>query len=346
MNKIYLWLILMVHAFYSFCNEDTSQKKTLLITGGAGYIGSHVNKYLFDAGYQTIVLDNLYSGTENSIYKSIFIKGDFGDKKLLDQIFEKYSVDAVLHFAAYKYVGESVKDPLKYYSNNVASTINLLETMLKNNVKVFIFSSSAAIFGTPECEVISENHPCNPINPYGKSKLMVEMILKDLGYSYGLKYSCLRYFNAAGGDPAGVIKNHQSNENNLIPLVLRNIQQKNINITVYGTDHPTRDGTCIRDFVHVMDLGAAHFIILEKIFKGESSLYYNLGNGKGYSVKEVISAAEKVTQKKVHIIEAERREGDPSILISASEKAKKELHWEPHFSTLEVMIDHAWNAMQ
>jgi len=322
-----------------------AKPKTILVTGGAGFIGSHVNKDLCDAGYQTIILDNLYRGSREAVYKAIFIEGDFGNAHLLDQIFKDYLIDAVMHFGGLKDVGESTQEPIRYYSTNVGSTLVLLEAMLRHEVKIFVFSSSAAIFGQPLMENITEEHPCNPINPYGHSKLMIETILKDLDKAYGLRYSCLRYFNAAGGDPDGVIKNHQLKNSNLIPIILRSLEEPNGHVTVFGMDHKTFDGTCIRDYIHVKDISAAHITVMEKLFNGEHSQNYNLGNGKGFSVNEVIDTIEKVTGRKINVTASSRREGDPPKLIASSQKAKNELGWEPYFPSLETMVEHAWQAM-
>lgn len=319
-------------------------KKTVLITGGAGFIGSHVNQKLHEANYQTIVLDNLCRGFREAVLNGIFIHGDLQDAALLHQIFSTYKIDAVMHFAAYIDVGESVQDPLKYYQNNVAGTLQLLQAMCRHQTKVSIFSSSAAVYGVPDKPSISESHPCQPINPYGRTKLYIEEILKDLSHSNAIKFTALRYFNAAGGDPQSKIKNFRQKEHNLIPKVLRCIQ-KNQPIKIYGTDYPTPDGTCIRDYIHVNDLASAHIKAMEKLMQGESSNVYNLGNGKGFSVKEVIETAFKVTGKEIAIIEDKRREGDPPILIADSSKAKQELEWEPKHPSLKEIIADAWTSM-
>ena len=346
MRRCLYFLFAIALSSSNFILEASELQKTVLVVGGAGYIGSHVNKDLIDAGYKSIVLDNLYRGTEDAVYKAIFIEGDYADADLLESIFTAYPIDAVLHFAALKDLGESMREPMKYYSVNVASTLVLLEAMIKHEVKIFIFSSSAAVFGIPQSDYVAEEHPCHPISPYGHSKLMIETILNDLAHTHGLRYSCLRYFNVAGGDPEGFIKNHQTKENNLIPIALRSLQRSDGSITIFGTDHPTPDGTCIRDFVHVKDIGTAHVTVLEKLFNGETALKYNLGNSQGFSVREVINALENVTGKKLNVIESGRREGDPAILISASGKAERELGWQREYSSLETMVEHAWQAMQ
>ncbi len=320
------------------------KSQTILIVGGAGYIGSHVNKMLNQAGYQTIVIDNLSRGQADTVLYGTFVQGDIADTTFLDHFFEQHSIDAVMHFAAYIDVGESVYDPAKYYQNNVANTLNLLMAMMRHHVKTFIFSSTAALFGDPLTPMINEEHRCQPLNPYGESKWMVEKILRDFGEAYGLRYSCLRYFNAAGGDPEGKIKNYQIRTSNLIPLILKSLKKDQGSITIYGTDYPTPDGTCIRDYIHIEDLGRAHIAALEQLFTGHPSTYYNLGNGKGFSVREVIQAVEKVLGKTVQVIEGKRRPGDAPVLLADASKAAKDLNWHPQYS-LEKMIEHAWKAL-
>lgn len=323
-----------------------TKSPTILVVGGAGFIGSQVNKMLNQAGYQTIILDNLSRGHKEAVHSGIFIEGDIADPIILDKIFTHYSIDAVMHFAAFINVGESVADPAKYYLNNVSHTLNLLTAMIRHHVKTFIFSSTAAIFGNPNPEQpnIKEDDPCHPINPYGETKWMVEKILKDFDHAYGLKFCCLRYFNAAGGDSEGIIKNNQSEQSNLIPVVLRSLKNPAKQITIFGTDYPTPDGTCIRDYIHIEDLGRAHIIAMQKLLEGSPSDCYNLGNGKGFSVRQVIEATEKVLGVKVNTVEGPRRAGDPAILLADSSKALKVLGWSPLFS-LDEMIQHAWNAL-
>lgn len=320
-------------------------KKTILVVGGAGFIGSHINKMLHQAGYQTIVLDNLSIGNQKAVTRGIFIEGDIADTKLLNELFNQYPIDAVMHFAAFIDVGESIHEPYKYYLNNVANTINLLEQMRHHDVKTCIFSSTAAVFGIPQTLPVSEEHPCLPINPYGASKLMVERILKDFDQAYGIKSSSLRYFNAAGGDPEKEVKNFKKRESNLIPLILRSLKNGGPPIKIFGTDYPTSDGTCIRDYIHILDLGQAHIKAMERLWKGEPSASFNLGNGNGFSVREVIRAIEKVTGMQVPFIEGIRRAGDPPILVADAKKAKKILDWRPNYPELEQMIQHAWDAL-
>lgn len=320
--------------------------KTILVVGGAGYIGSMVNKRLHQAGYRTVVLDNLSTGSKNCVLYGTFVEGDMGDAKLLDQIFSSHQIDAVMHFAALINVGESVAHPAKYYANNVCKTLALLEAMLRHQIRTFLFSSSAAIFGIPQTPKITEEHPCYPINPYGESKLMVERILKDFDRAYGLRFSCLRYFNAAGGDPEGEIRCVHTQESNLIPRLLKNLLKGDNRISVFGTDYPTPDGTCIRDYIHIADLADAHLAALKQLLAGGASTYYNLGNGQGFSVREVIAAAAEVTQRPIASIDAARREGDPPILVADASKARRELGWQPQRPSLQAMIADAWKMMQ
>jgi UDP-glucose 4-epimerase len=315
----------------------------ILVTGGAGFIGSHVNKMLHRAGYQTVVLDNLSSGCREAICYGTFIEGDIADTNLLTDIFDHYPIAAIMHFAAFIDVGESVKNPAKYYLNNVSHTLNLLITMLRYEVKTFIFSSTAAIFGLPLELLIQEDHPCHPINPYGETKWIVEKMLRDFEAAYRIRFCCLRYFNAAGGDPEGEIKNYQQHTHNLIPRILLSLKKSEGIVTINGTDYPTRDGTCIRDYIHIQDLATAHVTAMEQLLAGSSSNYYNLGNGQGFSVREVIHATEKVLGRKVQVVEGPRRVGDPAFLLADPGKAARELGWHPRYS-LEEMIQHAWRA--
>lgn len=315
----------------------------VLIVGGAGFIGSHVNKMLHRKGYQTIVLDNLSRGHSAAVRYGALIQGDLADPIILKHIFETYAIQAVIHFAAFIDIGESVHQPAKYYFNNVCCTINLLTTMLQYQIKRLIFSSTAAIFGQPLTSHIREDHPCQPINPYGTSKWMIEKILRDFEIAYDLKFCCLRYFNAAGGDPEGELKNYQMHTPNLIPRILLSLKKSEGVVNIYGTDYPTPDGTCIRDFIHLEDLGAAHITAMEQLLAGAPSNHYNLGNGKGFSVRQVIQAVEEVLNKKLQIIEGARRPGDPAMLLADSSKAARQLNWHPCYS-LQEMIEHAWIA--
>lgn len=328
-------------------NKATSMtEKTVLVVGGAGFIGSYVNKMLFQAGYQTIIFDNLSRGFQENVIHGTFIQGDLTDIQTLQAVFATHSIDAVMHFAAYIDVGESVCNPLKYYHNNLGGTLNLLQMMIRHNVQNLVFSSTAAIFGLPLTPLISESHPRNPINPYGEGKRFVETILEDCSHAYGLRSCCLRYFNAAGGDPEGIIKNRQERPSNLIPIILRSLLTSEGSITINGVDYPTPDGTCVRDYIHIHDLGQAHLLAMEHLMAGSPSCQYNLGNGHGFSIREVIAAVEKVTGRSVHTKEGLRRPGDPAILVSNSDKARQELGWHPIYPSLEEIIDHAWKALQ
>ncbi len=319
-------------------------RKQVLVTGGAGFIGSNVNKMLNEVGYTTVVFDNLSKGSPKAVIRGTFIQGDLLDSAALEALFSKNQFDAVIHFAAFTDVGESVTNPSIYYRNNLSGSLNLLEAMRRHQVDTLIFSSSAAVYGTPNSSKILENHPCNPINPYGESKLMVEKILHSYHQAYGLKYCSLRYFNAAGGDPAGELKNYKTKENNLIPIALRSLKNESV-LTIFGTDYPTKDGTCIRDYIHVYDLGSAHISAMQHLWEGQESSIYNLGNGNGFSVKEVLAAVEKVTKKKLKVQIGARRPGDPPILVADANKAIRELEWKPVYPDLEAMIFHAWKAL-
>ncbi len=318
--------------------------KNILIIGGAGFIGSHVNKLLGLKGYETTVLDDLSTGAREAVVCGEFVRGNFGDKKLLETLFSKNKFDAVMHFAALTDVGESVRDPKLYYENNVANTLTLLNTMLQHSIKTIIFSSSAAVYGILSKDFAKETDPAAPINPYGRTKLMVEKILGDYDSAYGLRSCSLRYFNAAGGDPDGEIKNNKKKENNLIPLVLRSLLSKT-QVTIFGADYPTPDGTGVRDYIHVMDLAGAHILAMEKLLRTPGSSCYNLGNGRGYSVREVIKTAESITGLVVEAVEGPRRPGDPAMLMADAEKAKKELGWKQKYSDLNSMIKHAWQSL-
>jgi len=314
----------------------------ILVVGGAGYIGSHMVKDLLKAGYGVITLDNFSIGHQELLPGGKLIEGNLGDGNLLDNIFSNHSISAVMHFAAFSLVGESVNNPLKYYRNNIAQTIELLAAMVRNNVKYFIFSSSAAVYGEPVEIPIKENHPCTPTNPYGATKVAVEQLLNSCDRAYGLKSVSLRYFNAAGADEAGKIGERHDPETHLIPLILKTAIGEREDIKIFGTDYPTHDGTCIRDYVHVSDLTQAHLLALEALLLGKKSSVYNLGNSKGYSVREVIELAEKVTGKTIRTVEAGRRPGDPAELVAASDKIRLELGWKPKYEDLKTIIKTAW----
>jgi UDP-glucose 4-epimerase len=316
--------------------------KQILVVGGAGYIGSHMAWLLKERGEQVIVLDNLSSGHEDAVLGSRFIKGDLSDSELLNLIFTNHNIAAVIHFASSIQVGESMLNPEIYYENNVVNSLNLLNTMRQHGVMRIIFSSTAAIFGNPEYTPIDENHPKTPINTYGSTKLIFETILADYDRAYGMKSICLRYFNAAGAHPDAILGERHDPETHLIPLVLDAAAGRRADITVFGQDYDTKDGTCVRDYVHVMDLGEAHWLALQHLINGGDSNNFNLGNGNGYSVSEVINAVEKVTGLTVPIKYGPRRPGDPSVLVSNSEKIIDLLGWTPKYSSLSEIVGHAW----
>lgn len=319
-------------------------KPTILVTGGAGYIGSHAVKALQTAGYQVLVLDNLVYGHQD-IAKTLgvdLIIGDTTDRPLLDKLFSDRAISAVMHFAAYAYVGESVSQPDKYYRNNVVGTLVLLEAMIAADIKNFVFSSTCASYGVPQQIPITEEHPQAPINPYGATKLMVERILQDFDVAYGLKSVIFRYFNAAGADPSGAIGEDHNPETHLIPLVLQAALGKRESITVYGSDYPTPDGTCIRDYIHVSDLADAHVLGLQYLLDGNQSEIFNLGNGNGFSVQQVIDAAREITGKPINVVMGDRRAGDPPALVGSSEKARRILNWQPQYADLHLILQHAW----
>ena len=317
-------------------------KPTALVTGGAGYIGSHVCKALGRAGYQPVVLDNLRYGHEWAVKWGPLAKGDILDRARLDEVFATYSPEAVIHFAAYAYVGEFVTDPGKYYRNNFVGSLTLLEAMRDHGVDKIVFSSTCATYGVPEVLPIREETPQKPINPYGASKAMVERVLFDFGAAYALKSSVLRYFNAAGADPENEIGESHDPETHLVPLLLDAASGRRKNVTVFGTDYPTRDGTCVRDYIHVSDLADAHVKALRALLDGGDSSVYNLGNGRGFSVKEVIGAVERVTGLPVPVILGDRRPGDPAALISDASKARDELQWRPQFAGIDEIVRMAW----
>ena len=318
----------------------------ILVVGGAGYIGSHMVKDLLDAGYHVITLDDLSTGHRELLPGGEFVEGGLGDAVLLDKLFSTHKISAVMHFAAFSLVGESVEKPLKYYRNNMAATAELLDSMIRHSVKRFIFSSTAAVYGEPVDIPITESHPCTPTNPYGESKIAVDRMLKDCDSAYGLKYISLRYFNAAGADRSGEIGERHRNETHLIPLVLEVAAGRRENIKIFGTNYPTPDGTCIRDYIHVSDLSGAHLLALDSLLSGGDSAVYNLGNNRGYSVREVIELSRKVTGKPIPAIEADKRPGDPAILIASSDKIKKNLGWKPVYEDLETIIKTAWKWHQ
>lgn len=314
----------------------------ILIVGGAGYIGAHINKLLNIKGYETLVFDNLSYGHKDFIKWGTFENGDLKNVEELRGIFKKYPITAVMHFAAFTYVGESIEDPQKFYRNNVCNTLNLLQVMLEFDVNKLVFSSTCATYGDPLEIPITEQHPQNPISPYGRGKLMVENILSDYSIAYNLHYVSLRYFNAAGADYESEIGELHEPETHLIPLILDAASGKQDNIKIFGTDYNTPDGTCIRDYIHVSDLADAHVKALQYLENGGKSDYFNLGNGNGFSVKEVIDTAEKITGQKIIAVEDKRRPGDPPVLVGSSDKIRKKLKWKPKYDDLSMIINTAW----
>ncbi len=325
--------------------KDTQEKGdivAILVCGGAGYIGSHINKQLNLEGYDTIVFDNLVYGHREAVKWGRFVQGDLSNISDIEDAFEKYDIDAVFHFAAFAYVGESVDKPEKYYYNNVVNTLNLLRVMREHGCSKIIFSSTCATYGEPERVPITEDMPQNPINPYGMTKLMVERIFKDYAKAYGLKFAVLRYFNAAGADPDGEIGESHDPETHIIPLVLDAASGKRPDIKVFGTDYDTPDGSCIRDYIHVTDLADAHLKALHYLEKGGEPDFFNLGNAIGTSVLEVVDAVKRVTGKEFKVVLAPRRPGDPAKLVGSSEKAQRILGWKPEFGDIHTIVSHAW----
>lgn len=314
----------------------------ILVVGGAGYIGSHMVKLLLEHDCQVTTLDNFSTGYRDAIVGGEIIQADLADRAALHALFASHAFDAVMHFASFIQVGESVVEPAKYYANNVTNTLNLLDAMVAQGVERFIFSSSAAVYGNPIHVPIAEDHPKVPLNPYGRTKWMVEQILEDYDRAYGLKAVSLRYFNAAGADPKGELGERHEPETHLIPLVLRVASGRAPSIKIFGRDYSTPDGTCIRDYVHVMDLCEAHWLALARLMQGGGSAVYNLGNGNGFSVAEVIAAVERVTERTIRTTPEPRRAGDPPRLVADASLARKELNWQPQYEHLETIIRHAW----
>jgi UDP-glucose 4-epimerase len=316
----------------------------ILVTGGAGYIGSHYARSAKERGEQVVVLDNLVYGHREAVPDDVpLLVGDMGDRAVLDRLFTQYPIDAVVHFAAYAYVGESVAEPAKYYNNNTASTLALLDAMRAYSVRYFVFSSTCATYGNPQYVPMDEQHPQNPINPYGESKYFVERILQAYDHAYGLRFTALRYFNAAGADPQGRIGESHDPETHLLPLILQVATGQSDHVRIFGADYDTPDGTCIRDYIHVLDLSEAHALALQRLRSGRTSGFYNLGSEQGYSVREVIAACERVSGTPIKSVEGPRRAGDPPRLVASATKAKIELGWKPQFSDLEPIVATAWN---
>lgn len=321
--------------------------KYVLVVGGAGYIGSHMVRMLVDADLPVVVLDDLSSGAAQAVHSGVpLIVGDAGNLLLLDEVFEKYDIDAVMHFASFIQVGESVRNPTKYYENNLSKTLVLLGCMARHKVSRFIFSSTAAVFGNPTSDRIDESHQTSPINPYGRSKLLVEQILLDYETAYQIRHVCLRYFNAAGAQPDGSLGECHEPETHLIPLAINAALGRGPALKIFGQDYPTSDGTCVRDYIHVCDIAAAHLLALSHLRAEGPSLKLNLGNGEGYSIKDVLKSVERLTGRSVPHEIVGRREGDPAVLVADAHKAKSVLNWDPRFPVLDDIITHAlaWHS--
>jgi UDP-glucose 4-epimerase len=318
----------------------------ILVVGGAGYIGSHMVKMLVDSGHEPVTFDDLSSGFRDAVLGGELIQGSIADTAAIASVMAVHRFDAVMHFASFIQVGESVRNPSIYYRNNLSNTLNLLDAMVAARVKRFIFSSSAAIFGEPAYVPIDEKHPQKAMNPYGASKQMVERALQDYDHAYGLRSVCLRYFNAAGAHPEAAIGERHEPETHLIPLVLQAASGRRDSVQVFGRDYDTPDGTCIRDYVHVVDLCNAHLLALELLERSNESAAFNLGNGDGFSVLEVIAAAEKVVGRKVKVVDAPRRAGDPARLVADSRAARERLGWSAAYREIEVIVEHAWRWEQ
>jgi len=314
---------------------------TILVTGGAGYIGSHVVRELLRQNRKPVVFDNLQTGHRNAAKGALFIQGDLSDQKKLKETFQSYPIDAVMHFAADCLVGESVQNPVKYFNNNVTNSLNLLEWMEEFNVRKFIFSSSAAVYGDPNTIPIREDHPCLPTNPYGETKWIFEKVLQAFHDGGKLDFISFRYFNAAGADPDGKYGEDHSPETHLVPLVIK-AALNGTSVPVFGTDYPTPDGTCIRDYIHITDLARAHILALEKLEQKRISGIYNLGNENGFSVREVIETVRKISNRKILSVDSPRRPGDPARLVASSKKIREELGWAPSFADLETIVATAW----
>lgn len=313
-----------------------------MVAGGAGYIGSHMVRMLLESGFHPVVVDNLATGHAQAVGEAIFRQGDIGDAGFMRALLGEFQPQCVMHFAAASLVGESMTAPSKYWRNNLVQTLSLLDAMVECGVRQFIFSSTAAVYGNPIEVPITEQHPQNPINPYGNSKLAVEKALQDYSRAYGLRSITLRYFNAAGAHPDGSIGERHEPETHLIPLVLQVASGRRPEIARFGSNFPTPDGSCIRDYIHVQDLCTAHLLALQKLGQGAATTVYNLGNGNGHSVDEVIAAARRVTGHPIPVRDAPPREGDPPVLVADATRARAELGWLPQYADIETIIAHAW----
>lgn len=314
----------------------------ILVTGGAGYIGSHTCKALAAQGFIPVVYDNLVHGHESFVKWGPFVAGELSDAGRLAELIETYKPCAAIHFAAFTDVGESVRDPIKYYNNNLFGTFSFLQTLLDGGIKRIVFSSTAAVYGVPNQIPIPESHTAEPINPYGMSKRMIEKMLADFHHAYGLKSICLRYFNASGADPDGEIGEDHTPETHLIPLILDVAMNRRSHINIFGSDYPTPDGTCVRDYIHVTDLAAAHVLAIDYLLSGGDSSIFNLGNGQGFSVKEVIETVKAVTGLPIKTELVDRRAGDPPVLVADARRAMDTLGWRPAYSDINAIVSHAW----
>jgi UDP-arabinose 4-epimerase len=316
--------------------------KRILVTGGAGYIGSHTTKLLLRSGFQAVVFDNLSKGHAEAVPHCPLVRGDLADRELLRKTLREREIEAVVHFAASAYVGESVVNPRAYFENNVSNSLNLLNAMLDTGVRTLVLSSTCATYGDPETLPISESHPQKPVNPYGESKLFVERAMRWYGEAYGLRWCALRYFNAAGADPEGELGEVHDPETHLIPLVIQAARGDRAAIAIFGTDYPTPDGTAVRDYVHVNDLASAHVAALSYLDGGGPGVALNLGTGNGHSVREVVKQVERTSGKAVPVVESARRPGDPAILVADAAKAGAVLGWKPVHSSLDSIVETAW----
>jgi len=327
---------------YHSCIRNQGKDMKVLVCGGAGYIGSHMVRHLDATGHEAVVFDNLSTGHREAVGAAALVVGDLLDRGALERLFAAHHFDVVMHFCALSLVGVSMREPYLYYQNNVAGTLNLLQAMRAAGVAKLVFSSTAAVFGDPEAELIDEAHPTRPINPYGASKLMVERILSDAAHAYGLRSVALRYFNAAGADPSGEIGESHEPETHLIPNVLRAALGSGPTLKVFGDDFATHDGTCVRDYIHVNDLASAHLMALDFMSENDGAHCFNLGSGQGFSVRQVIEAARQVTGRAIPFETAPRRPGDPAVLVAAATRAREQLGWEPRFTDVEMIIETAW----
>ncbi len=322
--------------------RERSPNLKMLVVGGAGYIGSHMVKLLSQRGHEAVTLDNLSTGYRDAVVGGTLVESDLADRDALERLFCAHRFDAAMHFASFIQVGESMREPARYYRNNFSNTLNLLEAMVAHGVRRFVFSSTAAIFGEPKYVPIDEAHPQQPINPYGLSKLMVEQALADFDRAYGLKSVSLRYFNAAGADPEGELGERHEPETHLVPLLLQVASGRRQAIQVFGRDYDTPDGTCIRDYIHIVDLCEAHLLAIDYMRAGNPSAQFNLGNGSGFSVQQVIDTVQRVTGRPVRAVDASRREGDPARLVAESRRAREVLGWVPRYADLDTIVAHAW----